>query len=271
MGQTGKVELSASETEGGKWIEGSYHQIYRVVDGTVEDSRIAGCSSSKKEACLKQLPVGKYIVKSTYNEFKKETPLEIRAGETTKVHAIFNKYTIEAKCSNAGDTVSYEVYGSDGRMVADKKLPCSKPWSVVLDDGSYTVEARVDSSKKELQFKVGADQPNKLTIDLSNLNHEEEIKADTPDVSAAVPNTKQEQQNSEKITIGDKKIEIKGISEKDAAELKKAAAMLQMLGGMMQGGNTASSKEEKAKQDAKNTEADKEFEEMSKDLDMVTK
>jgi hypothetical protein len=47
--------------------------------------------------------------------------------------------------------------------------------------------------------------------------------------------------------------------------------MLGALGGMMQGGNQAASKEKKAVQDAKNAEADKEFDEMSKDLEMYTK
>jgi len=48
-------------------------------------------------------------------------------------------------------------------------------------------------------------------------------------------------------------------------------AVLEMLGGMMQGSNQVEEKEKKVKQDAENAEADKAFEEMGKDLDMYTK
>jgi hypothetical protein len=73
---------------------------------------------------------------------------------------------------------------------------------------------------------------------------------------------------SEKITIGGKEIEIKGMSKDEAKQLKDLGAMLGAFGGMMQGAN---SKEVKEKQNADNIKADKEFDEMSKDLDMFTK
>ncbi|RLA74126.1 MAG: hypothetical protein DRG30_05610, partial [Epsilonproteobacteria bacterium] len=129
----------------------------------------------------------------------------------------------------------------------------------------------------EAKFSVGSGKSNKLILDLSNLNHEEEIKADTPQEAVVIQMTPKKEvksidaEKSEKFSIGGKQIEIKGISEEDAEKIKNLGAMLGALGGMMQSSNQASSQEKKAEQDAKNAEADKEFDEMSKDLDMYTK
>ena len=73
---------------------------------------------------------------------------------------------------------------------------------------------------------------------------------------------------SEKITIGGKEIEVKGMSADEAKQLKDLGAMLGAFGGMLQSANSGAKKE---KQKVDDTEADKEFDEMSKDLDMYTK
>jgi hypothetical protein len=280
MGQTGKVEISVSEKEGGKWVR-SYVYIYPIVDGAKEDSTIASTTAYKKEPAIEQLPAGKYVVTTKYNNLTKETPFEIKAGETTKVHITFGQFFIGAKCSNMGAKVSYEIYASNGQLVYEKKIKCSDTLNVTLDDGDYSVEAKIDSGSGEAKFTVGSGQSSKLLLDLTNLNHEEEIKADSQEAVAVQIKPKKEvtpkeaavqaEQKSEKITIGNKQIEIKGISKEDADKIKNLGAMLGALGGMMQGGNQAASKEKKAEQDAKNAEADKEFDEMSKDLNMYTK
>ncbi|WP_294955325.1 VWA domain-containing protein [Sulfurovum sp.] len=275
MGQTGKVEVTASEKEGGKWIDANC-RAYKVVDGEVDDSDNWYIGPRKKEAGTKQLPVGKYLLKCEYNRFKKEAPFEVTAGKVSKVHVIFSPFVIGAKCSNGSEKVSYEIYASSGQLVYDKKVPCSKMLNMVLDEGKYRVEASVSGGTGEAAFEVGAGKPAKLILDLTNLNHEEEIKADSSEtVVVPVQPKKTEpattQTNAHSVTIGDKKIQIEGISEKNAADLKKAAAMLQMLGGMMQGNSAAVDKEKKPKQSSQNEKADKEFDEMSKDLDMFTK
>ncbi len=280
MGQTGEIEISASEKEGGKWIK-AYHRIYKVIDGVKDDSQTTAVSSWKKKAGKDQIAIGKYIVRSEYKNFIKETPFELKAGESTKLHVVFGQLFIEAKCSNMGAKVNYEIYASTGQLIYEKKIGCSETLKITLDDGDYRVEAKIESGTGEVKFSVGSDHPNKLLLDLTNLNHEEEIKADSQEVVAVPVKPKkeaapkeavvQDEQKSEKITIGGKQIEIKGISKEDADQIKNLGAMLGALGGMMQGGNQAASKEKKAEQDAKNAEADKEFDEMSKDLDMYTK
>ncbi|WP_294958494.1 VWA domain-containing protein [Sulfurovum sp.] len=275
MGQTGNVEVTASEKEGGKWIDAGC-RAYKVIDGEVDNSDNWYIGAGKKKPGTKQLPVGKYLLKCTYNDFKKEVPFEVTAGKVSKVHVIFSPFVIGAKCSNGSEKVSYEIYASSGQLVYDKKVPCSKMLNMVLDEGKYRVEASVSGGTGEAAFEVGAGKPAKLILDLTNLNHEEEIKADSSEtVLVPVHPKKTEpattQTNAHSVTIGDKKIQVEGISEKNAADLKKAAAMLQMLGGMMQGNSAAVDKEKKQKQSSQNEKADKEFDEMSKDLDMFTK
>jgi hypothetical protein len=157
-------------------------------------------------------------------------------------------------------------------------MNCSDTWKVILDDGDYSIEAAIDGGKGEAKFSVGAGKPNRLIIDLSNLNHEEEIKADSPEEVVVVPATPKKAEKKSagvtkskqegKVTIGG--LEIKGISEKDAAELQKAAALLQMLGGLTGKPQNAPAPEQ-ASQKPSTQKADKEFEEMSKELDMYTK
>jgi len=272
MGQTGKVEISVSEKEGGKWVR-SHVYIYPVVDGVKEDKTIASTTARKKEAAIEQLPVGKYVVQAKYNNFTKETPFEIKADETTKVHITFGQFLIEAKCINMGDKINYEIYASSGQLVYEKQAKCSETLKMTLDSGNYSVEAKVGNDTKEVKFTVGGSS-NKLLIDMTDIKREptkeELIKADSaePEVTSA---PKQEEQKSEKITIGDKQIEIKGMSQKDADKIKELGAMLGAFGGMMQGANPEEQKKQVEKQSADNAKADKEFDEMSKELDMFTK
>ncbi|RUM76373.1 MAG: hypothetical protein DSZ11_00640, partial [Sulfurovum sp.] len=180
FGQTGKVEVTASETEGGKWVKAS-NIIYTIADGE-KDSSFAYPHSGKKQAGKATLPVGKYILESKYNEFKKETPFEIKAGKTTKVHVLFEQFTIVTKCSNMESQVNYEVYANSGRMVYDAKIICSKALQLSLDAGDYHIEATVGSDKKEEKFTIGKES-KKLIIDMTNIKKEptkeELIKADT--------------------------------------------------------------------------------------------
>ena len=89
FGQTGKVEVTATEKEGGKWIRAS-HYIYIEEDGEAGE-RIGSAHSNKKSAGVDKLPVGKYVLVSGYNKFKKETPFEIKAGEMTKINIIMGQ------------------------------------------------------------------------------------------------------------------------------------------------------------------------------------
>jgi Ca-activated chloride channel family protein len=164
MGQTGEVEITATEKEGGRWVE-TYHEIYPIIDGEKQDY-LNNCWSKKKKECKEQIPLGKYILSSKYNEFKKDTEFEIKAGEVTKLNIVFEPFRVEVKCKTPDTQVSYEVYSLTGKMVADKQQPCSETLDLVLESGRYSVEAKTDNNKKDVEFTIGSGD-SKITIDLT--------------------------------------------------------------------------------------------------------
>jgi len=184
MGQTGKVEISASESEGSKWIKAS-HYIYPVVDGEKQDHMMKGCTSYKKKACVETIPVGKYEVISSYKDFKRVTPLDVKANNVTKLQVIFSQFLIDAKCADMNSEITYEVYAGNGQMIFDKKAKCSDKVNLSLLQGNYSLEATVNNKTKEVKFGIGANKPNKLTVDMLESkapeeSHEVLIKADSP-------------------------------------------------------------------------------------------
>ena len=274
MGSTGVVEVTTSEKEGGKWVEA------RCRTYNEDKSKDWYIGPRKKKAGNKKLPIGKYTLNCSYNSLnKKGMPFEIKDGEVTKLHVIFEQFRIETKCTDMKSQVSYEVYASSGRMVYDTQKVCSEPVQLTLDAGDYSVEASIGNDKKEEKFSIGG-SISKLFIDMTTIKKEpskkELIEADRQD-ALVEEEAKIEQKPIEKsskidkssptVHIGNKTIEIEGISKKDQEDLKKAAKMLEMLGGML-GSMQQSNSQSNAKE---NNKADKEFEEMSKDLYMFTK
>ena len=88
-GQTGKVELTASAGEAGKWIKAG-HFIYK--DSGDEDElgdRVATCNSAKDKPCKVRIPLGKYVIETQYEGGTQKTPFELKAGETSKINVNF--------------------------------------------------------------------------------------------------------------------------------------------------------------------------------------
>ncbi|NKQ41051.1 MAG: VWA domain-containing protein [Sulfurovum sp.] len=176
------VEITASEKEGGKWLN-SYHIIYRQgEDGKATGKKMTGYSfkTTKEKPLIKKLPLGKYILKSEYKGLKKETAFEIKADEVNKLHIAFEQFVIKTKCLDMGVEVSYEVYAHTGRMVHSIKKSCSEVVQLALDAGDYTVEAKTENNAKEEKFSIGGSSHD-LIIDMTKVNSKEAlIQADTP-------------------------------------------------------------------------------------------
>ena len=236
------IEVSASEKEDGKWVK-ARHYIYQDEEGKA-GKRAGGAHSQKKKVGTDTLPVGKYILRSSYNAFKKDTPFEIKAGEVTKIHVIFGQYMISAKCPNMGSKINYEIYASSGQLVYEKKTGCSDTLKVTLDNGDYSVEAKVENDTKEVKFTVGGDS-SKLVIDMTDIKREptkeELIKADTHEetVPAAVthkkesvPTNEKEETSTGKLNIGDKQVQIEGLSKEDMKSIQNLGALLGGAGGV---------------------------------------
>ncbi len=268
FGETGTVEITASEKEGGKWVRaGNYISIDE--NGEEGDS-VTSAHTSKKSAGTAKIPVGKYLTRTSYKSFKKLVPFEIKAGEVTKLHIVFSQFIVESKCTNTSDTINYEIYASNGRLVYEKEMKCSDTFKVTLDNGNYSIEAKVGSKIKSVNFSIGGNQ-SKVMIDMTDINKEpilkestkeELIQADTQDTLTV--------QKSEKITIGDKQIEIHGLNSKDTANIKELGAFLGAFGGLVKGLNPEVQKDKNIKQSAENAKSDKEFDEMSQELEMFS-
>ena len=88
IGQTGKVEINASETEQ-EQNSAAFHKILkREYDGAYTNK--ISCSSSLEKSCLQELPLGEYLLKSVNSQSKKTTSFKIIEGKTTKIHIIFS-------------------------------------------------------------------------------------------------------------------------------------------------------------------------------------
>lgn len=293
MGQTGKIKISASEKESGKWVR-AYHRINKIEDGEI-GATVDSCTSYKKKECLMQIPVGKYVLESSYNEFKKETAFEIKVGEVRKLHVVFEQFRIETKCFDMSSEVTYEVYASSGRMVYDVQKTCSEIVQLTLDAGNYTVEASIGSDKKEEKFSIGAGE-SKVIMDMTTIkkepSKEELIKADSPVEKLEI---KKENKNLSKkieqkhIDKADMKEAAEGLGQLGALlgqmgkamggdnvkDMNEAGAFLNALGGLIDPKKTEAIKkeiaQEKKVQKVENKKADKEFDDMSKELEMFTK
>jgi truncated hemoglobin YjbI len=158
---------------------------------------------------------------------------------------------------------------------------------LTLDAGNYSIEVKIGNDIKEEKFTIGGDT-SKLIIDMSSIKKEqtkeELIKADTQKV---VPTAKKEPKQMHKQNVDEdpkKALEVLGkmfgglskeVGEKDAKDMEKAGEFLKALGGLMGGTQTkeqqAIKKQKEAAQKVQNEKADKEFDEMSQELDMFTK
>ncbi|MEA3455988.1 MAG: VWA domain-containing protein, partial [Campylobacterota bacterium] len=98
------LEASASEEEGGKWVK-AYHRVYKSENGQKSGDQLTSVNSTKKDAGVTKLPIGHYVLQSEYNEFKKQTPFEVKEGEVTKVHAVMGQ------TGNVGISVSEKEGG----------------------------------------------------------------------------------------------------------------------------------------------------------------
>jgi len=216
--------------------------------------------------------VGKYSANCSYNEFKKkDIPFEIKAGETAHFDVVFPYFYLESKCADTSDKVSYEVYAKSGELVYDDSVPCSKKLKVTLNEGEYSIEGKVKDAKATTKVTVSAKEPQSAVLDFTKQNHEAEIKADTPKEKAAATDNSQKVevkkiQDNTQINIAGKKIEVKGMDEKDIKKLEEMGKVLESFGGLVKS-ISGNSQEQKAK----NKEADEEFNNMSKELDMFTK
>jgi len=163
MGQTGIVEISASESKGGKWIS-CYGWIYPVIDGEVGESNVGTAYPQKDKPRRVRLPAGKYMWKGRYNSFEKEVPFEIKPGETTKVHIIMGQTGIAKFSASDGSTGKWIrdygwVYPVVDGEIGESNVGSAYPRkdserSLRLPVGKYVWKVKFGDFEKIVPFEV---------------------------------------------------------------------------------------------------------------------
>jgi len=274
------LEISSADKESGSRVE-SQHHIYKLEDTKAGNSSIISLSSNKKKAIQTILPVGKYILKSRYNNIKKETPFEIKPDEATKLHIIFAPFQIDIKCTDSNATAHHEIYAQSGKLAYKRSQPCSKPITLMMNDGNYTVETRVGTMAKNTKF---SSKDSKLMIDMTIPMRKEPAKIDNQTKSKSTAEQDKVIQVTKKPIGGIKNIADLlnqlgvGLDSKEEMDIRKAGVFLEALGGVLGGTPQEQTREQKEamiakkrREDIENKKADKEFEEMGQGLDMFTK
>jgi len=154
MGQTGTVAVSASETEGGKWVQADIREI-RDADG--ERVKV-GYRTDPKKPKIFRLPTGEYFLDMSYRDFKKTNiPFRIEAGKSTKVHVLFAPRHISVRGLPPCTRVHFELIAPDGRLLAESNAPAYKGADFLLGGERAFVEASAGNLKKRIEIQAARD------------------------------------------------------------------------------------------------------------------
>jgi len=192
MGQTGKLRISASETEGSDFVK-AYHAIYKFTDDEDEVGKhVAGCGSYVESVCKKRLPAGKYIVKTVYNKIEKRTVIEIKSGKTAEVNVVMGQTTkikFSASLSEGGANIKayhtiYKYIGDDeeeGKFIAGCTSYSNKECTKRVPVGKYIIRTVYKRLKKHTVVELKANKITNVHVIMKKPEptKEELIKADT--------------------------------------------------------------------------------------------
>ncbi len=175
LNQTGKVELSTSETKGGQKINAK-HSIYRIIDKEKNELKyVAGGNSYKDKPLLKKIPVGDYEVRTSYNKFKTKTHFSVKANETTKLNIVLGqtgKVELSASETKGGQNINathsiYRIIDKEKnklKYVAGGSSYKDKPVLRKIPVGDYEVRTSYNGFKIKTHFSVKANETTKLNI-----------------------------------------------------------------------------------------------------------
>jgi Ca-activated chloride channel family protein len=160
MGETGVVEITASEKEEGTWIGAYIDRIKK--DGEVV---LSAYETYPKKPHDFRLPVGKYTLDISYKKFKKkDIPFKIKAGKVSKLHISFAPFHLAVKGTHNCSMIEHEVISATGRLVREKKSPAHKGVDFVLPNGTYFIESTVHGVTKETTIVIGGAKNKKGTV-----------------------------------------------------------------------------------------------------------
>ncbi len=161
FGQTGKVYVTARETEGGKLV----YSNCRLYNEDKSDSWHLSSRRKNPQSNTLKLPVGKYTANCSYNEFdKKDIPFEVKAGETAHIDVVFAPFHVNVKGITPCAKIHFEVISSNGETVYEKDSPAYKGIEFIALKGKYTIESSFPDKKIKTKIDIGKGQ-NSATVD----------------------------------------------------------------------------------------------------------
>ena len=172
LNPSGKVKISASEAVGGKGVR-AVHNVYRVVNGEVNTSKIFDmCISDKNSSCELKLPVGKYLLDTTYNHFEKKTPFTIEEDRTLPLNVVMDLtgvVKISAYATEHGKAVdaTYYIYAMEGNRSRDISITdCWRRTECIrrLPVGRYLVDAEYNLLKKKKEFEIKGGETTEVSL-----------------------------------------------------------------------------------------------------------
>ena len=204
MGQTGKVKISASESEGGEHIKARHYIYVDTGDEDEKGKQITSCDSYEDKACKEKIPVGKYIVESSYNKFKQTTAIEITAGETLKINIVMGqtgKVKITASESKGSELIhaAHYIYidtgdeDKKGKQITSCDSYKDRACKEKLPVGKYIIKSSYNEFKQTTPLEITAGKTTKINIVMEKPkpSHDELIKADSQENANATSSSAQ--------------------------------------------------------------------------------
>ncbi len=194
MNPSGKVQISAHEENSDKSIE-TFHKINRFIHNDVNESNITKlCKSEEKRPCILELPVGHYLLTSTYNQFRTKTPFKIKEDEVSQLHIIMGQtgevnITIYAKENGEPLQATSYILQKDGNQ-SKNITSCSYSRHCIkrLPIGDYFVRSEYNILKNKTAFEVKVGETKHLPIIIGEIgiveiytirsSKKEKVKAD---------------------------------------------------------------------------------------------
>ncbi|WP_022951323.1 vWA domain-containing protein [Leucothrix mucor] len=169
------LKIVAVEVEGGPWIKASYSIFTDSGDEDVRGDHVTNCYSTKDKACKASIPVGSYIIESSYNKFHLKTPVEVRFDETSDVEVITGqtgKVELTASAGETGKSIKARHYiykdSGDEDERGDRVTDCSsykgKPCKVRIPLGKYVVETKYERETQKTPFELKAGETSKFNV-----------------------------------------------------------------------------------------------------------
>jgi Ca-activated chloride channel family protein len=175
MGQTGKVNIIAREVAASPMIKARHYIYTDTGDEDERGDRVADCNSTKDKACRESIPVGNYIIESSYNKFNLKTPVTVKFGETSDVEIITGqtgKVELTASAGEAGKSIKARHYiykdSGDEDERGDRVTDCSsskdKPCKVRIPLGKYVAETKYEGETQKTPFELKAGETSKFNV-----------------------------------------------------------------------------------------------------------